>query len=35
MVFDKNSKEYYIIAQALLKQYYKSPEEYLIVNIFK
>lgn len=35
MVFDKNSKEYYIIAKALVKQYYKSPEEYLIVNTFK
>ncbi len=35
MVFDKHSKEYYIIAQALLKQYYKSTDEYLIVNIFK
>lgn len=35
MVFDKNSKEYYILAQALLKQYYKSSDEYFIVNVFK
>jgi isoleucyl-tRNA synthetase len=35
MVFDKNSKEYYIIAKALLKQYYKSENEYFIVNTFK
>ncbi|MDD3263062.1 MAG: class I tRNA ligase family protein [Candidatus Absconditabacteria bacterium] len=35
MVFDKNSKEYYVLAKALLKQYYKSPDEYFMVNIFK
>ncbi len=35
MLFDKSSKEYYILAEALLKQYYKSDEEYLIVNSFK
>ena len=35
MVYDKNSKEYYVIAEALLKQYYKNPEEYLLINIIQ
>ncbi|MEI7919696.1 MAG: hypothetical protein WCH65_05975 [bacterium] len=35
MVFDKSTKEYYIVAQALLKSYYKSADEYLLVNTFK
>ena len=35
MLFDKSSKEYYIMAEALVKQYYKSGEEYLLVNSFK
>ncbi len=35
MVFDKHSKEYFIIATALLKQYYKSEDEYLLLRKFK
>jgi len=35
MVYDKNSKEYYVIAEALLKQYYKNSEEYLLINIIQ
>lgn len=35
MLFDKSSKEYYVMAEALVKQYYKSNEEYLLVNSFK
>ena len=35
MIFDKSSKEYYILAESLIKQYYKSNEEYLLVNSFK
>jgi len=35
MVFDKNSKEYYVLAKTLLKQYYKSEQEYFLVNTFK
>jgi len=35
MVYDKNSKEYYIIAQNLIKQYYKDPNEYILINILK
>jgi isoleucyl-tRNA synthetase len=35
MVYDKNAKEYYVIAEALLKQYYKNPDEYLLINILQ
>jgi len=35
MVYDKSSKEYYIIAQNLIKQYYKDPKEYILVKIMK
>jgi len=34
-VFDKSSKEYYIMAENLLKQYYKSNDEYIQVYKFK
>lgn len=34
-VFDLSSKEYYIVAENLLKQYYKNPWEYIQVYKFK
>jgi isoleucyl-tRNA synthetase len=35
MVFDKTGKEYYIIAEALLKKYYKEESDYILVNNFE
>jgi isoleucyl-tRNA synthetase len=35
MVYDKSSKEYYIIAQSLIKQYYKDSNEYILINVLK
>lgn len=35
MVYDKESHEYYILADALLKKYYKNPEDYILVNKIK
>lgn len=35
LVFDVSSKEYYVIAENLLKQYYKNPDEYIQVYKFK
>lgn len=35
MVFDKSSKEYYILAESLVKHYYKNPDEYILINIFQ
>ena len=35
MVFDTNGKEYYIIAEALLKKYYKEESEYVLISRFK
>lgn len=35
MVFDKSSKEYYILAENLIKQYYKERNEYVLINIFQ
>ena len=35
MVYDKESNEYYILADALLKKYYKIPEDYILVNKVK
>ena len=35
MVFDKGSKEYYILAENLVKQYYKHADEYVLINIFQ
>ena len=35
MVFDKWSKEYYILAENLVKQYYKNPDEYILINIMQ
>jgi len=32
MVFDTNGKEYYIIAEALLKKYYKEESEYILIS---
>jgi broad specificity phosphatase PhoE/ADP-ribose pyrophosphatase YjhB (NUDIX family) len=29
LVFDLNSKEYYVLAKALLKRYYKKPNDYI------
>lgn len=34
-VFDVSSKEYYILAESLLKSYYKNPEEYIQVYRMK
>lgn len=35
MVFDKASKEYYIVAENLIKQYYKDSGEYILINILQ
>jgi len=35
IVFDKNTKEYYVIAENLMKQYYKDENEYLLINIIQ
>lgn len=35
MVFDKSSNEYYILAEWLLNKFYKNPEEYQLIRIFK
>jgi len=35
LVFDKSSKEYYILAENLIKQYYKDANEYILINILK
>lgn len=35
LVFDIASKEYYILAENLLKQYYKDANEYLFINKMK
>ncbi len=35
MVYDTHSKEYYILAEGLLKKFYKNPEEYQLIRIFK
>ena len=35
MVFDKSAKEYFIIAESLVKQYYKNPDEYILINIMQ
>lgn len=31
-VYDTNAKEYFVIAENLLKQYYRDPEEYILIN---
>ncbi|MEI6773533.1 MAG: class I tRNA ligase family protein [bacterium] len=33
VVFDKSTKEYYIMAENLIKQYYKHTDEYILINI--
>jgi isoleucyl-tRNA synthetase len=35
MVYDKNSNEYYILAENLIKQYYKDSNEYILIKILK
>ncbi|MCX6825364.1 MAG: class I tRNA ligase family protein [candidate division SR1 bacterium] len=35
LLFDKASKEYYILAENLIKQFYKENNEYILINIFK
>ena len=35
MVYDFDSKEYYILATNLLKKYYKNPEDYITIRTFK
>ena len=35
MVYDKESHEYYLLADALLKKFYKNPEDYILVNKVK
>ena len=35
IVFDKNAKEYYVIAENLMKQYYKDDTEYILINIIQ
>lgn len=34
-VYDFASQEYYILAYNLLKKYYKNPEDYLVIRVFK
>jgi len=34
-IWDKEQKEYYILAKDLLSSYYKSPDEYIIINTNK
>ncbi len=31
-VYDTSAKEYFVIAENLLKQYYKNPEEYILIK---
>ncbi len=31
-VYDKESKEYFVIAENLINHYYKKPEEYILIN---
>ena len=31
-VYDPDAKEYFVIAENLLKQYYKKPEDYIVIN---
>ncbi len=31
-VYDPGAKEYFVLAENLLKQYYRKPEEYILVN---
>ena len=33
LVFDLSAKEYYVLAENLIKQYYKDSNEYLLINI--
>lgn len=35
MVYDKESNEYYILAESLLKKYFKNSEDYLLINKIK
>ena len=35
MVYDKESNEYYVLAEALLKKFYKNSEDYILVNRVK
>lgn len=35
MVFDTTVKEYYIIAENLIKHYYKNTDEYILINIIQ
>lgn len=35
MVYDKDSHEYYVLWEALLKKYYKNSDEYLLINRIK
>ncbi|HKL43931.1 MAG TPA: class I tRNA ligase family protein, partial [Candidatus Absconditabacterales bacterium] len=35
MVFDKASKEYYILAENLLKKYYKEKSDYILIRKFQ
>ena len=35
MVYDKESNEYYVLAEALLKKFYKNSEDYILVNRIK
>lgn len=35
MVYDKWANEYYVLAENLLKKYFKNPEDYILVNRIK
>ncbi|MEI7557495.1 MAG: hypothetical protein WCJ45_01230 [bacterium] len=32
IVYDPAAKEYFVIAENLMKQYYKNTEEYILIN---
>jgi isoleucyl-tRNA synthetase len=34
-LFDKSSKEYYVLAEACLSKYYKTANDYIEVGVFK
>ena len=35
IVYDPSVKEYFVIAENLLKQYYRNPEEYVLINVIQ
>ncbi len=35
IVYDPSIKEYFVIAENLLKQYYRNPDEYVLINVIQ